>query len=179
MLITPVDHEPNLFQVHNAVSADLVAQIQQTDWLSQPWTPQEGQESWSRRRLINTSIAWIGQWDQEIAAQWNQIETAVSRPLQPYGGTAWWVDEPGFTCAMHTDGEMPGSMHLVWQGPGTAFYWYKDPTTLRWQTPSTANAGYVMINQPDADGSRKLLWHAMLTPSTIYRVTSYTWIVPQ
>ena len=179
MFITPVDHEPNLFQVQHAVSVDLMQQIQRTDWLSQPWIPQEGQESWSRRRLINQNLSWIDQWDKELSSRWNLIETAVGRPLQPYAGTAWWVDEPGFTCTMHTDGEMPGSLHLVWQGPGTAFYWYKKETTLRWQTPATANAGYIMINQPEPDGSRKLLWHAMLTPSNDYRVTSYSWITPQ
>jgi len=80
---------------------------------------------------------------------------------------------------MHTDGEMPGSMHLTWHGPGTAFYWHNDPATLRYQTPEHPNAGYIMINQADATGYRQLLWHAMLTPSDSYRITSYTWITPQ
>ena len=44
-----------------------------------------------------------------------------------------------------------------------------------------ANAGYIMINKPDDQGYRKLLWHAMLTPvpTDTFRLTSYTWIIPK
>ena len=179
MLVTPVDAENNLFRVEHAVSADLAAQVLFTDWTALPWQRQEGQESWSRRRIVDTAIPWIDQWHQEISRQWTIIEQQVGRQLKPYSGTAWWLDEPGFTCSMHTDGEMPGSMHLTWQGPGTAFYWHRDPATLRYQTPEQPNAGYIMINQANAQGYRQLIWHAMLTSSDTYRVTSYTWITPQ
>lgn len=178
MFVTPIDSENNLFRVEHAVSANLAGQIAATDWHNLPWQPQEGQESWLRRRINDNVLPWIEQWHAEIAQAWPTIEHGIGRKLQPYFGTAWWVDEPGFVCALHTDGEMPGSMHLTWQGPGTAFYWYKNQNNLRWQCPSVSNAGYVMINQPDSDGSRRLLWHAMLTPVSYYRVTSYTWIVP-
>ena len=179
MLVTPTDSENNLFQVEHAVSAGLTAQVLATDWISLPWQRQEGQESWARRRITNTAIPWIDQWHCELDDQWPTIEQQVGKKLHPYSGTAWWLDEPGFTCSMHTDGEMPGSMHLTWCGPGTAFYWHKDPATLRYQSPEHANAGYIMINQPNAQGYRQLLWHAMLKPSESYRVTSYTWITPQ
>ena len=178
MFVTPVDSENNLFRVEQAVSEHLAAKILATDWINQPWQPQQGQESWARRRIQDIALPWIDQWHQEIQAQWPGLEQAMGRKLQPYFGTAWWVDQPGFTCSMHTDGEMPGSLHLTWQGPGTAFYWFRDPAHLRWQCPSTPNAGYAMINVPDQDGSRRLLWHAMLTPVDYYRITSYTWIVP-
>jgi hypothetical protein len=179
MLVTPVDTENNLFRVELAVSAELAAQVSATNWLALPWQRQEGQESWARRRITDTAIPWIDQWHQEISGQWSTIAHGVGRQLHPYSGTAWWLDEPGFTCGMHTDGEMPGSMHLTWCGPGTAFYWYKNTETLRYQVPEQPNAGYVMINQADAQGYRPLLWHAMLTPTDSYRVTSYTWIYPQ
>jgi hypothetical protein len=179
MLVTPVDAENNLFRVEHAVSADLAAQVLATDWTALTWIQQEGQENWARRRIVDTAIPWIDQWHTELNQQWPTIEQDIGRKLHPYSGTAWWVDEPGFTCSMHTDGEMPGSMHLTWRGPGTAFYWHRDPSTLRYQTPEQSNAGYIMINQADAQGYRQLMWHAMLTPSHSYRVTSYTWITPQ
>jgi len=178
MQITAVDGENNLFCVEHAVSAKLANVITATDWLNLEWSPQEGQESWPRRRIKDSAIPWIDQWHQEVSAQWSTIEQGIGRKLQHYCGTAWWLDEPGFTCSMHTDGELPGSMHLTWRGPGTAFYWYNDPSTLRYQTPEQPNAGYIMVNQADAQGYRRLLWHAMLAPSTAYRITSYTWITP-
>ena len=179
MQITPVDCDNNLFKVENVFTPDLVAQILTTDWLNIPWQRQEGQENWARRRITDSAISWIDQWHSELNSQWSTIEQCVGRKLHPYSDTAWWLDEPGFTCSMHTDGELPGSMHLTWRGPGTAFYWHKDPATLRYQTPLQPNAGYIMINQADATGYRPLLWHAMLTPSHSYRVTSYTWITSQ
>jgi hypothetical protein len=178
MLVTAIDNENNLFRVEHAVSEELAAKVMATDWMALPWTRQEGQESWPRRLITNTAIPWIDQWHQEVSSQWSVIEQCIGRKLQHYCGTAWWVDEPGFICKMHTDGEMPGSMHLIWRGPGTAFYWHNDPATLRYQTPEQSNAGYIMINQADSTGYRPLLWHAMLTPADSYRITSYTWTRP-
>ena len=178
MLVTPVDAENNLFRVEHAVSDQLAELVMATDWLALPWQRQEGQESWARRLVDNQAIPWINKWHNEIMQNWSTIEQCIGRKLQYYCGTAWWVDEPGFVCNMHTDGELPGSMHLIWRGPGTAFYWHNDTATLRYQTPAQPNAGYVMVNQADATGYRPLLWHAMLTPSDSYRVTSYTWTRP-
>jgi hypothetical protein len=179
MFVTPVDAENNLFKVEQAVSAELADQVSVTNWLELPWSRQEGQESWARRRITDAAIPWIDKWHRELNDQWPTIQQQLGRKLHPYSGTAWWLDEPGFTCSMHTDGEMPGSMHLTWRGPGTAFYWHKNPGTLRYQTPEQPNAGYIMINQADEQEYRQLLWHAMLTPSDSYRITSYTWITPQ
>jgi len=169
MLVTAVDSEINLFRVTHAVSTELAAQVLTTDWMNLPWQRQEGQENWARRRITDTAIPWIDQWHSELNQQWSTLEQGVGRKLHPYSGTAWWLDEPGFTC----------SMHLTWQGPGTAFYWYKDPKTLRYQTPEQSNAGYAMINQAHSTGYRSLIWHAMLSPSDSYRISSYTWITPQ
>ena len=179
MQVTAVDSDRNLFRVENAFSEPLVAQVLATDWLTLPWDRQEGQENWARRRIRNSAIPWLQDWDNELARQWNSIETQLGIKIAPYFGTAFWVDEPGFTCSMHTDGELPGSLHMPWIGPGTTFYWYKDPASLRYQVPAEANAGYIMINKPDSTGYRKLLWHAMLTPVKNFRVTSYTWLTPQ
>jgi len=181
MQITAVDSDNNLFRVEQVFSSDLVDKILATEWSQLPWRRQEGQEQWKRRRVDDNSIPWIEQWHHEMCQQWPGIETALGIAIRPYSGTAFWIDEPGFECSMHTDGEMPGSLHLTWAGPGTSFYWYKDTTSLRYQVPSQPNNGYIMINQSDATGYRPLLWHAMLdtVPANSLRLTSYTWITPR
>ena len=179
MQIISIDNENNLFKVEDLLTQDLVEQVLATDWLNIPWQRQEGQENWARRRLENSALPWADQWDQQLSQVWNDIAKAVGVELQPYYGTGFWLDEPGFTCGIHTDGEMPGSLHMTWIGPGTAFYWHKDSSTLRYQVASSPNSGYIMINCADETGYRKLLWHAMLTPVENFRITSYTWITPK
>jgi len=181
MQITAVDSEHNLFNIQDVFSPGLVGQILATPWPELAWSRQEGQETWARRRINNSAISWMSQWDQELDQCWTTIEQQLNIKLAPYSGTAFWLDEPGFSCDLHTDGEMSGSLHMPWTGTGTSFYWYKDPTTLRYQVPSLHNSGYIMVNQADSTGFRKLLWHGMLTPvpQDTFRLTSYTWITPQ
>jgi hypothetical protein len=182
MQITAVDSEHNLFCVQDVFSSDLVDQILATPWLELAWQRQTGQESWHLRRCINNNaISWISQWHHELGQSWTTIEQQLDTKLLPYCGTAFWLDEPGFTCGMHTDGELPGSLHMPWIGTGTSFYWHRDSATLRYQVPALPNTGYIMINQADSTGFRKLLWHGMLTPvpQNTFRLTSYTWLTPQ
>jgi hypothetical protein len=178
MQITAVDNELNLFQVTQAVSDDLVENISKTDWVNLPWDRQPGQESWPRRRIRNQSLSWIKEWDNYFYNIWPEIEKTLGGKLQPYCGTAFWLDEPGFVCNMHTDGEMPGSLHLNWIGPATCFYWYNDPKSVRYQALEVPNTGYIMINRDDSLAYRKLLWHSMSTPvpANTIRLTSYTWL---
>lgn len=185
MNIQAVDDEHNLFRIQEVFDQSLVNKVLATDWINLPWQKQEGQENWLRRRVDNSSLPWINEWHQHLRAVWPEIERQLGVPIHDYTDTAFWIDEPGFVCTMHTDGEMPGSLHMTWIGAesthGTAFYWYKDPETLRYQVPMQTNAGYIMINKTDEFGYRKLLWHAMLTtvPENTFRLTSYTWIVPK
>lgn len=185
MQVTPVDRELNLFRVEDILPPALVEKVLATDWMSLPWARQEGQELWKRRRIRDSAIPWVDEWHTEMNKIWPELERQLGRPIHGYQGTAFWIDEPGFTCSMHTDGELPGSLHLTWIGNnithGTAFYWHKDPNTLRYQVPMQANAGYVMINQADETGYRRLLWHAMLTtvPENSFRLTTYSWLTPK
>jgi hypothetical protein len=180
MQIIAVDNESNLFRVTHAVPDFLVKKILDTDWLNLPWDRQPYQESWPRRRILNQALPWIQEWDSYFKTVWPEIEKIAKQELLPYEETAFWLDEPGFVCGMHTDGELPGSLHLVWQGSGTTFYWRNNTTTLRYQVPSEPNNGYVMLNTVDSNHQRSLLWHAMLdpVPKDSFRITSYTWITP-
>lgn len=185
MRITPIDSDNNLFRVTDAMPKSLVEQVLSTDWLNLPWQRQEGQETWKRRRIDNDAIPWLDQWNQSLNQQWNEIAKQIGIEIEHYMGTAFWVDEPGFVCDMHTDGMVPGSLHLTWIGSeathGTAFYWYKDKASLRCQFPMEPNTGYIMIHRPNKEQYHKLLWHAMLTPvpENTFRLTSYSWLVPK
>jgi hypothetical protein len=180
MQITAVDSEHNLFCVQDVFSSHLVEQVLATPWLDMPWERQEGQENWARRRINNSAISWLVQWDQELGQCWTKIQQQLTIKLAPYSGTAFWLDEPGFICGIHTDGELPGSLHMPWIGTGTSFYWYKDPDAIRYQMPNTVNTGYIMLH-PSNQAYQKLLWHAMLTPvpAGTIRISSYTWIQPK
>ena len=187
MQITPVDQDNNLFFVEDVFPQSLVDQIISTDWLALPWQQQQGQESLSRRRIKNQSLTWNSEWDSCCKELWPAIGKSIGCKLSSYQsngnnyGTAWWVDEPGFTCPIHTDGEMPGAMQLIWIGNanlGTTFYNYKNPNTIRHQFVVAPNTGYIMINSPDHNGYRKLQWHGMLNPvpNNLFRVSSYSWL---
>jgi len=181
MQITAVDQDHNLFRVTDVFPHSLVEKILTTDWMNLPWQPQEGQENWARRRINNQALEWNQEWDQCCQELWPDIGATLDSPIEKYQGTAWWVDQPGFICSIHTDGEMPGAMQMTWIGHnlGTAFYHYKDSAAPRHQFEVVANAGYIMINNPDTTGYRKLQWHGMLTPvpADSFRVSSYSWLI--
>lgn len=183
MHITAVDNYGDLFAVIDVVSAELQKKILSTPWLDLKFVRQVGQESWPRRKIVDTEIPWLDQWNQEISEFWTQLEQALQVKLLPYTGTAFWLDEPGFSCPLHTDGEMPGSLHLNWIGHqdlATTFYHYQTSNSLRFQQPFRPNSGYVMTNSADETGYRKLQWHGMLcpVPANTFRLTSYTWVNP-
>jgi len=178
MQITAVDQDHNLFRVTDVFPQSLVQKVLDTDWVNLPWRPQEGHQK--RRSIDNESLAWNQEWNQYCEELWPRIGTILDRSLSQYTGTAWWIDEPGFICGIHTDGEMAGAMQMTWIGHnlGTVFYHYKDRKQIRYQFIAEPNAGYLMINNPDPTGYRKLQWHGMLTPvpANSIRVSSYSWL---
>jgi hypothetical protein len=183
MQLVPIDHINNLFQVSNAVSSDLEKKIVSTEWTRLQFVKQPGQETWSRRLIINDQLEWINQWDQEMHNSWQKLQEIIKVELYPYVETAFWLDEPGFACGIHTDGDLPGSLQLNWIGDknlATEFYHTKNFYDKRFSQPFIPNTGYAMVNMPGKDGSRYLQWHGMLNPvpqSTV-RVTSYVWLLP-
>lgn len=183
MQLVPIDHNNNLFQVSDAVSSELEKKILSTDWTRLRFIKQPGQETWSRRLIVNDQIEWIGQWDQEMHNSWPKLQEIMKVELYPYVETAFWLDDPGFTCGIHTDGELPGSLQLSWIGDkslATEFFYTKDFNDKRFSQPFISNTGYAMVNVPNKDGNRYLQWHGMCNPvpQDTYRITSYTWLLP-
>ena len=174
---TPVDDRGRLWSVQDLLPAELLADVVATPWMNLAWSPSGGQESWPRRQ-----IAWDDATAQRlgsyISAQLPQINLALGTVFRQCGGH-FWVDQPGFTVSLHTDGHVPNAMQLYWIMPGaewgTGFYRYKSLDSLFYQSVSLPNSGYIMLNHLEDNGSQPLLWHAMLNPvpeGTI-RVSSY------
>jgi hypothetical protein len=184
MQITAVDSENNLFHVQDLFPQHLVDRILATDWFSLDYYLEEGNRK-LRRRIDTSTLDWQKDWDAHLQAIWSTVQESIGCDTIFYSETGWWVDDPTYTCPMHTDGELPAALQMFWIGAsqnlGTSWYWHKDTTAPRHTFSFTPNNGYIMLNLPDETGYRKLQWHAMLepVPKNTFRLTSYSWLVPQ
>jgi hypothetical protein len=186
MQITPVDQDHNLFAVTDLIPQSLVDKILQTPWLSLTYHMEPSNRN-LRRRVHNNQLSWIDEWHKCIDWAWDSIVSQTGCDHLEYfnldgSATGFWIDMPTYTCPMHTDGELPGAIQMYWLGPsedlGTTWYHYKDQNAVRHSFKFRPNTGYIMINQPNSDGYRKLQWHGMLqpVPDNSFRVSSYSWL---
>jgi hypothetical protein len=179
MKITPIDDTHRLFQVEEFVSPELLTELQHLDWSSIPWTKQPLQETWPRRLLdpthptLDKVVTWVNNSMKQLCDDCGIV-------VKEFVNTSFWLDEPGFTVSLHTDGQLPGSMQLFWVMPtlqhGTVFYNSNCSDDVRFAPSGVPNTGYIMLNNPNLDGSQPLHWHGMLqpVPAGTIRVTSYT-----
>ena len=182
MQITPVDQDHNLFAVIDLVPQSLVDKILETDWLSLEHTLTEGNRL-LRRQVQNNQLPWIDEWHDCMRQTWQSIVEQTTCNHLNYADTGFWIDMPTYTCPIHTDGELPGSIQMYWIGAdtniGTTWYHHKNQLDqTRHVFKFIPNTGYIMINQPEPNGYRKLQWHGMLTPvpDNSFRVSSYSWL---
>lgn len=176
MIVTPVDGSFRLFHIREILCSTALKRLTSLDWSSIVWERPPQQESWKRRSLTDKHSV-LADVNMQLRDLSGEIGERCGVEFS-YPSTAWWLDEPGFTVDLHTDGHLPAAMQLCWLAPdahyGTAFY--TDPRTLRHQFESVPNTGYIMLNQPNIDGSQPLQWHSMTNsvPSNTLRITSYT-----
>jgi len=181
MQIIPVDQDCNLFAVTDLIPQSLVDKILKTDWLSLTHTLTEGNRL-LRRQVHNNQLSWINEWHNCIHQAWENIVKETGCHHLNYADTGFWIDQETYTCPIHTDGELPGSMQMYWIGAdrniGTTWYHYKDQNLIRYCFEFRPNTGYIMINKPADNGYRKLQWHGMLTPvpNNSFRLSSYSWL---
>jgi hypothetical protein len=180
MKIYPIDSSRTLWSVENLLDSDEVDQILNLDWPSMPWSRGLCQEKWPRR-AIDTNCEAVVTVSKLISNKLPLINLALNKTYQTFDGI-WWLDEPGFTVGLHTDGELPAVMQMYWLVPGdqwgTCFYHYKHKSHLRHQFLSKVNTGYIMLNYPDESGYRELLWHGMTNPvpAGSWRLSSYWYL---
>ena len=175
MNLIEIKHK-RLYQIDGVLPLTLFNELASTNWASIEWTRPVKQETWPRRSL-DSSVPILKTVTDYIENLQEEIGNLIGVELF-YPGTAWWLDEPGFTVAMHTDGHVPAAMQLFWVMPtedhGTEFYY--DYKTLQHKFKSIPNTGYIMLNQLEPDGSQPLQWHSMTNPvpNGTTRVSSYT-----
>ena len=178
MIIQAVDCERRLFSVWDILPADLAKQVQELNWLDLPFGAQPGQESWARR-LVKSDTGLLKEVNDYYASIASRLGDSIGVKFN-YPYTGWWLDMPGFTVNIHTDGELPCSMQIFWVMPtedhGTKFYNSKRANDVRFAPKGIANTGYIMLNGKDSNGAQPLHWHGMLNPVPIghIRVCSYT-----
>ena len=182
MQITAVDQDHNLFAIIDLVPQSLVDKILETDWLSLEHTLTEGNRL-LRRQVQNNQLPWINEWHDCMRQNWQSIVEQTTCNHLKYADTGFWIDMPTYTCPIHTDGELPGAIQMYWVGSnvdiGTTWYQYRDHLDkIRHAFKFVPNTGYIMINNPESNGYRKLQWHGMLTPvpDNSFRVSSYSWL---
>ena len=172
---TAIDDTRRIWSVENLLDQYQVQEILNLDWISLPW--RKAEPDWVRR-IVDPELPEIKRLSNFISSRLPEINNGLGTNFSHCGG-AWWVDEPGFTISVHTDGHLPYTMQLSWLAPdenyGTGFYWSRGLKYLRHQFKSIPNTGYVMINDLNVDGSQPLLWHGMLNPVPLgfIRVSSY------
>lgn len=175
MQILPVDRTGRLFQVRDLLPLEQVKEIQQIDWLSLSW--ERNVPGWPRRKIqqSNPEILLLDQRINDLVPEINHLLNTNFRTADG----AWWLDEPGFTVGIHTDGQLPAAMQIYWIIPGaeygTGFYLYKNCSEVQHQFLSVPNTGYLMLNHPGDHGEQPLLWHGMLNPVPEHtiRLSSY------
>jgi len=181
MKITPVDRYNRIFHIEDIFPKELLDTVIALDWSNMDWKRGDAQENWLRRHIecdanpaLQTVVNYI--WDS-ITEISNICGVAFTNPYPP---TWWWYDEPGFDVGIHTDGHLPATMQLFWialdDSYATTFYNSKNPSDPMTNLRFIPNSGYIMLNQPNADGSQPLQWHGMLNkvPIDTFRLTSYT-----
>lgn len=182
MKIEQVDDLGRLYQVSEVFPDTIVNQILSLDWEALPWNRENQQEMWARKSIDKYAVPVLLKASEYIAKMypWFEERFGIKFEFPPNAGnTNWWVDLPGFTTPMHTDGELPMSMQLYFIGSpelGTAFFKHRTPESIWKKFEFKPNTGYVMLNGPLPDGSQPLHWHEMMTPvpQNSIRVSSYT-----
>lgn len=175
--ITPVEPTHRLWQVTDFLPPTQAADVLATDWLNMPWRRGYMQEHWHRRAI---------DIDHPIIQRLNSyVHDQIPRLNQQFGTNyvrglgLWWLDEPGFTVDIHTDGHLNNSLQLSWIAPddsyGTRFYSDKAGKQLIYQALGRANTGYIMLNHLNEDGSQPLHWHGMPkpVPENTFRLCNY------
>ena len=172
---TCVDDRSRLWQVENLVTDDQLQDIISLDWIG---IEKSDHSAFLKRKIVDTKNNDVQRVSSYITNNLHKVNQALGTSFHSCYGD-FWVDYPGFTIDMHTDGHLSNTMQLYWivSGPehGTGFYFYKNKSYLLYQFQSIPNTGYIMLNDLDPDGSQPLQWHGMFNPVPVnsIRVSSY------
>jgi hypothetical protein len=125
MDINPTDDKKDLFLITNVITEELMTRLSKEVLEDIPFTKQEWQENWKRRKLVVSPGSVFEQIQQQINSQKELISVASDRSISNIT-TVFWLDLPGFEVRSHFD---HSSVDVVMQlylkdceGMGTVFY---------------------------------------------------------
>jgi hypothetical protein len=176
--ITPV-LSGYLYSIEQVMPPELLESISKTDWANRSYNRLEIGRG--RRRQLDYQV----ELDQAVndyccteLARAIELACQIRFTGQSEQSFQYWIDEPGFRPAMHTDGDLASAVQIYLQADGrldlgTAFYHSADPQDLTHTFASRPNTGYVMLNQPEP--GRPALWHDMTqaVPAGSFRLCLY------
>ena len=176
MNITAVARATDLFRVNDIYPQELLAEFAATDHLQSAWRKEDWQDEYPRRRLIYAPDSIYTQLENCVKAHLHTISTFIGIDIAACD-TGFWLDLPGFCMTPHLDNDgVSASMQIYLNvnesSLGTVFY--NPDNSVRYQSPYTINAGYIMLNGPQQT-------HGMgnPVPADSYRISSYTWFYPK
>ncbi len=180
MIITQVDHIPDLYKIENILPEQLIEKINAENFWAYEWEEQEMQSGWKRRKLALGESSPLAEVDVYLNEALTQIENAVNIVFEhKFCWSSFWFDYEGFTCSIHEDGEERNyTPHIAMQiyllksheNLGTVFYNSRNANDVRYVFPYKINTGYLMLNRPGQ-------WHGMTNtvPADCPRLSSYTY----
>lgn len=156
----------NLFSIKNILPLQLIKEIRSTDLYSIPFTRQEWQEDWPRRKLLYNDVPTLLDINHLLTSSLSEIGNAIGKKLKTIH-TSFWLDTEGFDCTAHFDN--PGVKNVMQlylsncPNLGTVFYdnneivlkddeqhyYYEGvqpPNSIVHEFPFIENTGYIMTD---------------------------------
>ncbi len=115
----------NLFSIENVIPSSLIKELHNIDLYSIPFTKQEWQEDWPRRKLLYNDVQALLDVNHLLTSTLNEIGSAIGKELKTIQ-TSFWLDTEGFNCTAHFDN--PGVKNVMQlylsncPNMGTVFY---------------------------------------------------------
>jgi len=169
--IQSVDTRRDLFQVADILDSDTLIRLSYEALESLPYTKQEWQEDWKRKRLIELPGSVLETIASEINSKRTHISELVGLDITKID-TRFWLDYEGFFCGRHIDN--PGVDYVMQiflsDAPinlGTVFF---DDGKIRKAFDFTKNSGYIMFNNDS-----QLHGMEQRVPKNVQRLTSYSY----
>ena len=171
MKIEPVDNKLDLFEVSLLLPDDLLAELSKLPLDTVPFTKQEWQEDWNRRRLVPTQGSVLESIAEYYDSRKSDIGKSTGLDITKID-TRFWFDYEGFDCGRHIDNDGVNYVMQIFlsEAPtdlGTVFY---EDDRIRKAFEFTKNSGYIMFNN-------KGQTHGMeqKVPKGVQRLTSYSY----
>jgi len=171
MHINPVDERVDLFQITDVLDIETINSLSREALETLPYTTQEWQTDWKRRRLVVLPGSVFESIQHEYNRKRDVIGKAVGLDITQID-TRFWLDYEGFDCGKHVDNDGVDYVMQIFLSDapeklGTVFY---NKDEVRKAFNFTKNSGYLMFNN-----SEQLHGMENKVSENVQRLTSYSY----